>query len=115
MNPLHEGTSIADILERDRLQQEQSHLATPVNQSVNQRSVSIKDDHTVIQSESNDAYASESHNDNGYAAVTTAHDNAAPHDDHHGPPLAPSKLPESVQNFLEHIFKLKKRGTTFEV
>jgi hypothetical protein len=37
------------------------------------------------------------------------------HDDHHGPAIAPTKVPEWLGNIIEKVFKVKKRGTTVEV
>jgi ABC-type uncharacterized transport system involved in gliding motility auxiliary subunit len=93
MNPLHEGIDLDTIgSDRDRI-------------------VSVD-----LQS-TKDPSPSDSHPDqiksNGYSTVaTTAGEHGHGHD---LKPLAPSRLPESVQNALEYVFKLKKRGTTFEV
>ena len=93
MNPLHEGIDLDTIGgDRDRI------------------------DSVDLQS-TKDTPPSDSHPDqiksNGYTTVaTTAGGHGHGHD---VKPLAPSRLPESVQNALEYVFKLKKRGTTFEV
>ena len=90
MNPLHEGTDVENIRkEKERISSDDLNLAKmPIDEDVHVDT------------------------NNGYSTVaTTSHGHG--HGDH--TPTAPSRLPESVQNFLEHIFKLKKRGTTFEV
>lgn len=89
MNPLHEGIDLDTIGgERDRIE------------SVDLQSSKVSP-------------PSESHADhnNGYSTVATT---AGGHG-HDEKPMAPSRLPQSVQNALEYVFKLKKRGTTFEV
>ena len=92
MNPLHEGIDIDNIgLERDRIESVDLTSSKVDN---------VKDTH-----------ADDSH---GYSTVAT-NSGGHGHGDHHNAPPPVSKLPPSVQNFLEHIFKLKKRGTTFEV
>ena len=90
MNPLHEGTDVENI------GKEKEQISSA---DLNPTRMPIDED---IHLDTN----------NGYSTVaTTSHGHG--HGDH--TPTAPSRLPESVQNFLEHIFKLKKRGTTFEV
>jgi hypothetical protein len=102
MNPLHEGSNLSDIdpvsdIERSRIES--------VDLSSEKRSA-----RTLLISEHEDP-------DNDYNTVATAH--PVGHGDGHGghghESMAPSRLPEGLQNFLEKIFKLKKRGTTFEV
>jgi hypothetical protein len=92
MNPLHEGIDLDTIGgDRDRI------------------------DSVDLQS-TKDPPPSDSHDHdqkNGYTTVaTTSGGHGHGHD---VKPLAPSRLPQSVQNALEYVFKLKKRGTTFEV
>jgi hypothetical protein len=92
MNPLHEGLDVDNMgIERDRIE------------SVDLTSTKL--------SNVKDSHADDSH---GYSTVATTAGGHG-HDDHHNAPPPVSRLPASLQNFLEHIFKLKKRGTTFEV
>ena len=90
MNPLHDGIDLSNI-ERDRIE------------SIDLSSQKIGHD----QNDVNDHVD----NKNGYSTIATTSHGGHGHD----APMTPSKLPQSVQNFLERIFKLKKRGTTFEV
>ena len=95
MNPLHEGTGFGKDeagltpYERDRIESvDLSSMKEPVAATV-------------------DEHLTDSH---GYSTVATT-----THGSHVDPPMAPSRLPEGLQNALERVFKLKKRGTTFEV
>ena len=90
MNPLHDGIDLSNI-ERDRIE------------SIDLSSQKIGHD----QNDVNDHVD----NKNGYSTIATTSHGGHGHD----APMTPSKLQQSVQNFLERIFKLKKRGTTFEV
>ena len=92
MNPLHDGIDLSDDrsigFERDRIES--------------------------VDLSSQKAPASDHHDEhehkNGYSTIAATQSGG-----HHEPAMAPSRLPEYLQNMLEHVFKLKKRGTTFEV
>ena len=90
MNPLHDGIDLSSM-ERDRIE------------SIDLSSQKI----SHVQNDNDDHID----NKNGYSTVATTSHGGHGHD----APMTPSKLPQSLQNFLERIFKLKKRGTTFEV
>lgn len=94
MNPLHEGIDVDNMaIERDRIE------------SVDLTSSKLPN--------VPDSHAEDNHGYTTVATTSAGHSNG--HDDHHNAPPPVSRLPASLQNFLEHIFKLKKRGTTFEV
>lgn len=87
MNPLHDGIDF----ERDRIE-----------------SIDLSSQKVATEPIHRDDHVDGNH---GYSTVATTSHGGHGHD----VPITPSRLPEYLQNFLERIFKLKKRGTTFEV